>query len=329
MASHVPISFATQGVALSHATRDHFFVESTNKTMHAVERVIAEIACTDIPVLLIGESGTGKEEVAVRIHRLSRRQAEPFVKMICAALTPDFFEGIAARGLNGGDGAVGSDWSGTAFLDEIEELDSGCQSKVLHLLPEGDAIPPIHSLGARIISSTGKDIEDEVQRGHFRKELYYRLKGVCLRLPPLRERREDIPALFEYLLGKHSMLLGRPRPTVNSQALRALQEYNWPGNIRELENVAKKMVALGDAEEAVADLGWNLGDGHHRGIAHETISLKEAARAASRQAERELILQVLTRVRWNRKRAARDLQISYKALLYKLKQIGLDESGPA
>ncbi|MFB3921499.1 MAG: sigma 54-interacting transcriptional regulator [Terriglobia bacterium] len=328
MASHVPISFAPQGVAYSHTTREHHFVESTSKTMRAVERVITEIACTEIPVLLNGESGTGKEEVAVRIHRLSRRQTEPFVKIICAALTPDFFESLANRGTNPGDGINGN-WSGTVFLDEIEELDPGCQSRLLHLLPEGDAIPPVPALSARIISSTGQDIEEEVQRGHFRKELYYRLKGVCLRLPPLRERRDDIPTLFEHFLEKHSLLLGRPRPTVNSHALRAIQQYNWPGNIRELENVAKKMVALGDAEEAVADLAWKSENGNQREITHETISLKEAARAASRQAERELILQVLTRVRWNRKRAARDLQISYKALLYKLKQIGLDESGPA
>ena len=328
MASHVPISFATQGVELSHAIRDHFFVQGTSTTMRAIERVVADIACTDIPVLLIGESGTGKEEVAVRIHRLSRRQTEPFVKVICAALTPDFFENLA-KGSRRGDGAMGGGWTGTVFLDEIDELDPACQSRLLHLLPEGDAIPPVPSLGARIISSTSKEIEEEVHGGHFRKELYYRLKGVSLRLPPLRERREDIPVLMDFFLGKHSMLLGRPRPAVSSQALRALQEYSWPGNIRELENVIKKIVALGNAEEAVGDLGWNPDDGHHPGIVHETISLKQAAKAASRQAERELILQVLTRVRWNRKRAARDLQISYKALLYKLKQIGLDGSGPS
>lgn len=328
MASHVPISLTTQGVALSHAMRDHFFVPGTSAAMRAVERIVSDIACTDIPVLLTGESGTGKEEVAVRIHRLSHRKAEPFIKVICAALTPDFF-GDLAKVPGDGDGPIGAAWSGTVFLDEIVELDPGCQSRLLHLLPEGDAIPPVHSLGARIISSTSQEVEDDVRRGSFRKELYYRLKGVCLRLPPLRERKEDIPALTEFFVGKHSMLLGRPQPAVSSQTLRAMQEYNWPGNIRELENLVKKMVALGDAQEAVADLGWNPGDGQHPAVAPEKISLKQAARAASRQAERELILQVLTRVRWNRKRAAQDLQISYKALLYKLKQMGLDGSGPS
>jgi DNA-binding NtrC family response regulator len=152
------------------------------------------------------------------------------------------------------------------------------------------------------------------------------LKGLSLRLPPLRERKEDIPALVEVFLTKHSGLLELPRPAVSTRTIRLLQEHAWPGNIRELENAVKRMVAVGDEAVALSDLKPVEPLNGRAGIASERICLKEAGRAASRQAERELIQRVLTRVRWNRKRAAQELQISYKALLYKLKQTGLDGS---
>jgi len=326
MASHVPLGMAIQGVAVTQGIRDPAFVVGTGPTMRSFERTMADIACTDIPVLVVGESGTGKEEVAVRLHQLSRRQSEPFVKMICAALTADSIDEIL-RGPQEAVGATGSAWQGTVFLDEVSELEIGCQVKLLHSLPDGDAVPNLRSLRARIVSTTSQDLDEEVQRGRFRKELYYRLKGVCLRLPPLRERKEDIPALVEFFLGKHSALLGRPRPTISSRTLEFMQEYSWPGNIRELENVVKKVVALGDEAAAVADLDPSAAAWMRPVTSAEKLSLKKTAREASRHAERELILQVLTRMRWNRKRAARELQISYKALLYKLKQMGLDGSG--
>ena len=328
MASHLMLNTAIQGVAVTQGIRDHAFVAGTSPAMRTIERMMADLACTDIPVLVVGESGTGKEEVAVRIHQLSRRPSEPFVKMICAALTADTFEEIL-RGPQEVAGATGSVWQGTVFFDEISELGTGCQAKLLHSLPDGDAVPNLRSLRARIVSATSQDLDEEVQRGRFRTELYYRLKGVCLRLPPLRERKEDIPALVDFFLAKHSTLLGRPRPAVSPQTLEFMQEYSWPGNIRELENVVKKVVALGDESAAVAELDPSAAAGVRPVTASEKLSLKRTAREASRQAERELILQVLTQMRWNRKRAARELQISYKALLYKLKQMGLDGSGTA
>jgi two-component system response regulator AtoC len=326
MASHLSLSSGIQGVAISNAVRDHFFVTGSNPAMRALERVITNIALTDIPILLTGESGTGKEEVAVRIHQLSPRQNEPFVKLICASLTADLLDELTREF---GNGEASSDLAlqGTVFFDELCELNGNSQAKLLHALPDGDAIPNARSLRARIISATSQEIEEEVRAGHFRKELYYRLKGVCLRLPPLRERKEDIPALVDFFLGKHSALLGRPRPPVGTLTLRMMQDHEWPGNIRELENVIKKLVAVGDESAALADLDSGPTGRAGPTAATEKISLKEAGRAASRQAERELIQQVLTRVRWNRKRAARELQISYKALLYKLKQMGLDGTG--
>ncbi len=294
--------------------------------MRALERVMAQVAATDIPVLLVGESGTGKEEIAVRIHQISGRQTGGLLKLICSSLTADVLEGLIRESL-GTDASGKSSAASTVFLDEVAELNPNCQARLLHSLPNGDAIQNASVLRGRVISATCHDIEEEVRAGRFRKELYYRLKGICLRLPPLRERREDIPALVEIFLTKHSGHLGLPRPAVNPRTIRLMQEYPWPGNIRELENVVKKLVAVGDETVALADL--NLGTSLAGGSANvsERISLKEAARAASRQAERELIQRVLTRVRWNRKRAAEELQISYKALLYKLKQVGLD--GPS
>jgi two-component system response regulator AtoC len=160
-------------------------------------------------------------------------------------------------------------------------------------------------------------------------ELYYRINGVCLRLPPLRERKEDIPLLTEYFLTKQAGRLGRQRPTISGRTLDRFTEYSWPGNVRELENAVMKLVALGDENRVVAELAWEIPAARApESAGNHSHSLKAAARAASRGAERELILEALTRTRWNRKRAAQDLQISYKSLLYKLKQIGIvDSSG--
>jgi DNA-binding NtrC family response regulator len=166
--------------------------------------------------------------------------------------------------------------------------------------------------------------------GNFREELYFRLNGFCLRIPSLRQRKEHIQPLFESFVAKHASLLGRQHPHVKSSTMDLLMQYSWPGNVRELENVARKVVVLGDDELAVSDLAVNgrakpqeksFSGGTHA----DSLSLKQAAREASRKAERQMILESLERTHWNRKRSARELQISYKALLYKLKQLGLDE----
>jgi len=308
---------------------DQFFVHAVSPAMVAVERVISNIAPTDLPVLLLGESGTGKEALAVRIHCLSPRRNDPFAKMVCGTLNAEFFEyrepPLATERGNGGPPR-----SGTLFLDEVTELDPACQSSLLHAFPDGEIVSSSHFLGARIISAssrTEEELESAVQRGSFRKDLFYRINGVCLRLPPLRERRDDIPPLVEFLLRKSSAALGRPRPSVSFRTLHLMREYSWPGNIRELENTVKRIVALGDDSIAIAHLGTPATVTRTATSAAERLSLKQAGRAASDRAERELILKVLRRRRWNRKRAAQELQVSYKALLYKLKQFGLDQSG--
>lgn len=180
---------------------------------------------------------------------------------------------------------------------------------------------------SRFISSTSRNLEKEVEAGRFRRELYFRINGVILRLPPLRERKEDIPVLLEYFLAKHSNELKKNTPELSSEARELLVSYDWPGNIRELENVAKKIIAVGDPTRALGDLRAARVALPVNGESEAVSSLKVAARAASRRAERELILKALEQTHWNRKRAARELQISYKSLLYKIKQIGEKVSG--
>jgi DNA-binding NtrC family response regulator len=152
------------------------------------------------------------------------------------------------------------------------------------------------------------------------------MNGVCLRLPPLRERRKDIASLAEFFMAKHAVVFGRPRRALSSRTLQIFAEHSWPGNIRQLENVVKNIVALGDEDLSVAELATSPAEKRPIASNPRSDSLKAAARAASREAERELILRALERTRWNRKRAARELQISYKSLLYKLKQIGLEDA---
>jgi two-component system, NtrC family, response regulator AtoC len=306
---------------------NHYFVGWGSPAMREVEQIIAQVAATDFPLLLMGESGVGKEAVALHIHGCSRHNDESFTKIVCGALTPEIFEPLR-RDSAGNNGDAGPSRIGTLFLDEIAELSPTFQASLLQAFPDGDAVPLSPSLRSRIISSTsrtGEELEQTLGKGGLRRDLFYRLNGVCLRLPPLRERKEDIPGLMEFLLRKNSLHLGRPLPSLSSRDLEILQQYSWPGNIRELENIVKRIVALG-IDSAISELGSLVDATRVPNGNGETLSLKQAARAASRQVEKELILKVLTRTHWNRKRAAQHLQISYKALLYKLRQMGLSES---
>jgi two-component system response regulator AtoC len=301
------------------------WIAGMSPAVQTLEGMIAEIAPTNIPVLLVGESGTGKEMFANRIHRLSRRSDEPLVRVSCASMNAEAFS--AELGLNPADLRQSLNSAiGTVFLDEIGELDGTCQRNLLCALPDGDAETRRGLVRARVISTTSRNLNDDMRAGRFRSELYYRINGVCLRLPALRDRKEDILALAEYFLTKHAVQFERPRPSLSQHAQDIFLSYAWPGNIRELENVVKKIVALGDEFLAIAELGAAASETRKlQAVAGQSSSLKIAARAASRETEKELIMKALTRTRWNRKQAARDLQISYKSLLYKLKQIGIED----
>jgi DNA-binding NtrC family response regulator len=316
----------SNGVGIASVKEEWGFVGGMCTVMQTLENVVAEIAPTNIPVLLVGESGAGKEMFARRIHQLSTNGDEPLVKIACAAMNPGNF--VGELGLNKSDVSAeeAKTLNRTVFFDEISELDLSCQRSLLYALPDGEARPRRGSLGARVISTTNRNLDDEMRAGRFRSELYYRINGVCLRLPPLRDRKEDIPLLVESFLTKYAAEFGRPRPSLSPRALRMLLDYSWPGNIRELENAVKKIVALGAENLALPDLVAEPAEIRTEVNETRSYSLKAAARAASREAEREMILEALARTRWNRKRAAQELQISYKSLLYKLKQIGLPDS---
>lgn len=286
--------------------------------MRSIEAVAADIASTNIPILILGESGTGKQALARHIHGASSRPQMHMLQIACGALTAD---GMPSQlHLNGHESI------GTVVFDEIGELDRDCQRKLLHMLPESDDCTFSERLSARLISTSCQTLEHEVRAGRFRNDLYHRLNGLCIRIPPLRERREDIPLLFKFFLSKHSTRLRKPYTDISSNGMSRLMEHSWPGNVRELENVAVKIVALGNEDIALADLSVLTVSSEDKNPAGSRRSLKAAARAASRQTERELILKALSRTQWNRKRAAQELEISYKSLLYKLKQIGLPHS---
>jgi len=282
---------------------------SVSPGMRAVEAVVQELSQNDVPVLVVAESGSGKKAAAARIHALSSRNSDPFRVCHGGEATQELLASLEGAG-------------GTVYLQEVGDLDSHAQEELVRQIgarsDEERRIP-------RFISGTSRELEPEVKAGRFREDLYYRISSVCLRLPPLRQRREDVAVLLEWFLDSAARDFGRPVPVLSAETRNFFEEYHWPGNIRELKDAARAIVALGDESLAMGGLKSLLRRSDRPNA--ERVSLKEAAKAASREAEKELILQVLTRTRWNRRRAAQELQISYKALLYKLKQIGCEEYG--
>lgn len=289
------------------------FVEAVSPSMQAVESVIRELAQTNVPVLVLAEQGAGKLTTAQRIHTMSPRTAEPFRSVRCHGLKPDELRRCAEK--------EGQSGYGTLYLGEIADLSQESQGALLELLAGSSGGPTEHS--ARIICGSSRDLELEVKAARIREDLYYRISGVCLRLPPLRQRRQDIPILTSHFLEKYAAEFHTAVPRLSPETLQLFDEYSWPGNLHELEDAAKALVALGNESIAMEGLRSVLRRPENGGK-QVRLSLKEAARAASREAEKQLILRVLTRTRWNRRRAAQELQISYKALLYKLKQIGFE-----
>lgn len=286
------------------------WVESVSAGMRTVEAVIRELSQNDVPMLVVAERGSGKAAAAARIHELSSRVAEPFRAYQGREVSVQM---LAAREGQGG----------TVYLQEVGDLTAALQKELVRqigLQGSGDSQRRV----PRFICGTSRELEPEVKAGKFREDLYYGISGVCLRLPPLRQRKEDIPLLRDWFLSAAARDFCRDVPALSPETKNFFLEYNWPGNIRELKDAARAIVALGDETLAMGGLRSLL---RRVGGNGEKISLKDAARAASREAEREIILQVLTRTRWNRRRAAQELQISYKALLYKLKQIGYEEYG--
>jgi len=297
------------------------FVEGVSASMRPVEAVIRELAQSDVPVLVLAEPGAGKHATAQRIHQMSRRSAQPFHWFQCLGLEAKDLEILREQE---NEGAPAN--TGTVYLQELADLSQDCQTCLLEVLPQSPGNAKAAGQRARLICGSARDLEVEVKRGRLREDLYYRISGVCLRVPPLRQRKEDIAFLMGHFLRKYARDFRRTVPNLSAETLRLFLDYAWPGNLQELEDAARVLVALGDEEAALGGLRVLLRK-PEAGSNGGGVSLKAASRAASREAEKELILNTLTRTRWNRRRAAQELQISYKALLYKLKQIGFEGYG--
>ncbi len=328
----------------------------TSPKMQKIKDVIEQVADTDVSVLIDGESGTGKELIARSLHFRSNLRDKPFVKVNCAALPHELLEselfgydrGAFTGAYKSKAGKFELANNGTIFLDEIGEIDLAIQSKLLQVLQEGS----FSRLGGkqdvrvnvRVIAATNRDLKKAVEEGRFREDIYYRLNVVNIHLPPLSERPEDIQYLFEYFLETYNEKYAKHISVDKEQIYPLLISYPWPGNIRELKNLVKRIVILGNVEDlecylthaspAQAEFRQEIKDvslkGHVTKELHDTdistiIPLKDVAKEAAVKAEREMILRALRGTNWNKKKAADLLQISYKALLYKIKECGIEK----
>jgi len=307
-----------------------------SEAVQAIRAQLARVAAANVPVLITGESGTGKDIIARLIHGLSPWKVGPFVKVNCPAIPGTLLEselfGYEKGAFTGAFGAkpgrVEMAHRGTLFLDEISELDPSLQSKLLQLLQDGQfcriGAQEDKKVEVRVVCATNRDLNAEIEAGTFRQDLFYRINVVNLRMPSLRERRCDIEDLSRYFLDYYNRKFNcRARP-LSAEVFAVLQKYHWPGNIRELENLIKRYVILGHEEAITNDLVAREPDFLNPDISFDgPISLKMLTRRAVRELERKVILKVLQQHHWNRKQAARTLGISYRALLYKIRDAGL------
>jgi two-component system response regulator AtoC len=314
--------------------------------MAPIRDLVSKVAATNTTVLVRGESGVGKEVVARAIHKASPRSQKQFLKVNCAALPGELLEselfghekGAFTGAYRQKPGKFEAADGGTLLLDEIGEMPLRLQAKLLHVLQDGEFSrvggERIIDTDVRLIAATNRDLEASMRAHQFREDLYYRLNVIEIRIPPLRERREEIPALMEEFRRRFNTQYAR-NVDIPQDTVRAFLDYHWPGNIRELENAIKRIVVLGSARPVHQEILAHLARGTKpvmpaTAVAaaatvdpNAMISLKDIARQAARDAERVAIKEVLDRVHWNRAKAARLLQISYKALLYKIVQCGL------
>jgi transcriptional regulator with PAS, ATPase and Fis domain len=332
------------------------------------EEFLRRVGMADVPVLLSGETGVGKEVMARRLRAYSLRADKPFLKLNCAALPPELAEselfGSAKGAFTGANvdrqGKFETAQGGTILLDEIGDMDLRLQTKLLHVLQDGE-IQPLGSnrsikVNVRVMAATHRDLTRAIQEGTFREDLYYRLNVVKLVIPPLRERREEILPLAETLLSRH-LPKGQKISAIGDELKQFLLEYRWPGNVRELENVMRRFIVYQDSAALIRELlegregprsGVALaqiasfpslsasssepdgeseaGAGSKSSRSPDRVDRLDRLAEASRNAETELLLDALKANRWNRRQAAASLNIEYKAFLYKLQKHGIVES---
>jgi DNA-binding NtrC family response regulator len=322
---------------------DTFFV-AASPAMRKLRSQAALVANVDIPVLMLGESGTGKEVMARLIHKLSPRSHRTFLKVNCAAVPADLLEselfGYEAGAFTGANHAKPGKFElcnkGTILLDEIGEMPPLLQAKLLHVLQDQQfsrlGSRSVVKVDVRILAATNINIPEALASKRLREDLYYRLNAFTLQVPPLRERKEEIPILLKQFMAHMAERYARPPLPLSPTLLQACANYSWPGNLRELNNFIKRYLVLGDESLAISELRPK-GDGHGaqfdaaaQGTAEAAGGLKSLARNAKDEAEAEAIRKALDETNWNRKQAAVLLKISYKALLYKIRQYGLAQA---
>jgi len=319
---------------------DVFFV-AASPAMRKIRSQAALVANVDIPVLMLGESGTGKEVLARLIHKLSPRAHRTFLKVNCAAVPADLLEselfGYEAGAFTGATHPKPGKFElcnkGTILLDEIGEMPPSLQAKLLHVLQDQQfsrlGSRSVLKVDVRILAATNINIQEALATKRLREDLYYRLNAFTLQVPPLRERKEEIPILLKHFMSRMAEHYARPPLPISPTLLRACQEYSWPGNLRELNNFVKRFLVLGDEQLAIHELHPKTDasgarfDTETRAAAEAVGGLKSLARSAKDEAEAEAIAKALEETNWNRKQAAALLKISYKALLYKIRQYGI------
>ena len=323
-----------------HLTEDLSFLVASPQ-MVRIRQQILQIAPVDVPVFICGESGVGKEVVARMIHMRSSRRNLPFVKVNCAALPGELLEselfgyeqGAFTGAVRSKPGKFEQANKGTIFLDEIAEMSPHLQAKLLHVLQDHQYSRlggrQLVEVDVRVLAATNVEVQEAMKSGRLREDLYYRLNVLSINVPPLRERTSEIPLLFRHFLNKYSEKFQKETPTPSEHLMDAAMRYPWPGNLRELENFVKRYVILEDDEGSFREL-VEMGATRQRMSPREEPApareqgLKALVRSLKDEAETEAIAEALEKTRWCRKDAARMLGISYKALLYKIRQFNLD-----
>src|SRR5271170_7952087 len=336
-AAEAKLSPLTQTVELPPA---HIYF-GPSEAMQAVRQRVERAAGLNVPILVLGESGTGKEVLARFIHERSPWSQGPFVKVNCPAIPATLIEselfgfekGAFTGAVAAKPGRMEQANGGTLFMDEIAELDSSLQAKLLHVLQDGHFMRigdhEERRMDARVICATNRLLQREIENGGFRADLFYRINVITITLPALRERREDIPYLVEYLREQFNHRFAREAAPLSRETLHLLQRREWPGNVRELENCMARYVVLGSEDSFYAErTERHVTHFTYEPTADGNIPLKRIAQQVTRRMEHDVILKVLQANHWNRRKTAAILKISYRALLYKVRQAGLPSKRP-
>jgi len=305
--------------------------------MHVIRRKLEMVAKTNVAVLVQGESGTGKELCARLIHGTSERIAGELVKVSCPAIPQGLIEtelfGYEKGAFTGAHstkrGRLEQAHGGTLLLDEVGSLDIGVQSKLLQVLQDGSFMRvgghEMRNIQTRVVSVANRDLREQVADGTFRLDFLYRINAVTISLPPLRRRTEDLPQLVDYLIDRHARAFNANVAPLSRNVMRLMQKYDWPGNMRQLDNLIRSYVLMGSEDALIAELIEEerpAPKGTVEVDVSQPMSLKLVTRKATHELERQIIVKVLKANNWNRQKTAKWLKISYRSLLYKLNDLG-------